>query len=201
MSSVVSAGNGSSGRRVLFHCVWQQCQPLPSVQLFIVKWCNMDLLQSYCFHRGKKLLQHVCHVEFYQFISVFLLFFFSQSGILLLRVGIFFFFNSDLYLKVQMLFQPLSKNPTTPNCSWYCFVSSSCLLKVSLLLCLHGKCNYCKHCLKSEFLVWWFHWSACKGRMRQVLKTCSWILWIFLNFSVIISLVLWLQQFFSFCIF
>lgn len=164
----MSAGNGSSGRRVLFHCVWQQCQPLPSAWLFILTWCNMDLLQSYCFYRGKKLSYSMfVTLGFINLFQYFCFFFFIQSDILLLKVGVLFL-KKDLYLKVQMLFQPLSKNPTIPSCSWYCFVSSSYSLKISLLLCLHGrKCNFCKHCLKSGFLVWWFHWSACKGRMRQ----------------------------------
>lgn len=87
------------------------------------------------------------------YFSIFAFFFFIQSDILLLKVGVLFL-KKDLYLKVQMLFQPLSKNPTIPSCSWYCFVSSSYSLKISLLLCLHGrKCNFCKHCLKSGFLV------------------------------------------------
>lgn len=117
------------------------------------------------FHRGKKLSYNMFVTLGFMNFRFFM--FFSCSGILLLKVGIKFFEKLLIFESANADSAP-KKNPTTPNCSWYCFVSSSCSLKVSLLLCLQGrKCNYCKHCLKSEFLVWWFHWSACRGRMRQ----------------------------------
>lgn len=97
-----------------------------------------------------------------------------------------------------MLFQPLSKNPTIPNCSWYCFVGS-CSLNFCFCVCMEEN-------VSSVSIVWNLHfwWDDFTGQLakagwdQQSLKI---YLWIFLNFSVITSLVLRLQQLFSFCIF
>lgn len=98
--------------KVLFQGVWLQCQPLPTVLLFIIKWCNMELLQSYCFHRGKHLCLITCLSG--QFLSVnfvFLKLLSRKKGILLLKVGLFVW--KTIYIwKWESYFNPGAKIPS-----------------------------------------------------------------------------------------
>lgn len=143
--------------------------------------------------RKETVLQHVCHVGFYQFISVFL-HIFSQNGILLLKLGI-------LFLKKRFIFESANAFSTPKQKSHY-----SKLLMVLLAAVAHWRslcfCVCMEENVTTVSIVWnlyfWFDdftgQFAKAGWDKQSLKIC---LWIFLHFFLMLKL----QQLFSFCIF